>query len=165
MKKTLLSLIMLTALVAFAAAQAEAADSGSVSVTVTMTKVLAITVAPNWAIGNVVEGAVKDTTTEIGGPDYFTVTNTSNASCNLTTTVADSGEGWTFAVNPGANAFAMDHSINQGVNWTQIELVGTILKSGLAAQTNQKFDLKFYAPASTTFGGVAQSIPVTITAS
>lgn len=159
MKKTLLSLVMLTALVAFGATQAEA-QSGSVAVTVTITEVLAITVAPDWAIGSVSESA-----TAISGADYFTVTNTSNATCDLTTTVdATTGEGWSFAVNPGADAFAMDHSIDQGTTWTQIELAGTILVSGLAAQTNQSFDLQFYAPLTTTVGGTPQSFNVTITA-
>lgn len=159
MKKTLLSLMVLTALVAFAAAQAEAADFGSVSVTTTMTKKLEITVGPNWAIGNVVESDVKTS-----GPDKFTVTNTSNASCTLTTTVGN--DDWTFDNDPGIEKFAMDQKIKEEpVTWTPIAPGGTILKAGLAAHINQIFDLKFYAPTQTSFGGVGQSIDVTITAS
>lgn len=162
MKKILTGIMVLCLMVIFGVSQALAADSGSIAVTVTITSAIDITVGPGtWAIESLTENGTADTLTI--GPNYFTVTNNSNVTTDLTTTVGNSTD-WNFANDPGTELFAMDQTITGDATWTQIDTGGTVLASGLAAHTDQTFDLQFHAPSQTDHGGTAQSFSVTITA-
>lgn len=166
MKKVFIGILVLALVAIFGVSQALAAESGTIAVTVTISSVIDISVSPtSWAIGNLAESGVTDTTG--GGGDYFTVTNNSNAAINLTTTVGNtSSEHWAFANDPGIESFAMDQSINQGTSWTEIDATGgATLVSGLAPHTNQSFDLQFHAPIQTAHGGILETFNVTITGS
>ncbi|MBL7174697.1 MAG: hypothetical protein ISS66_02620 [Desulfobacteraceae bacterium] len=160
MKKLLLSLVLVATLVAFGATQAEADD---ISVTVTITATLSVSVSPGtWAIGPIAEGAEPNTTL----PDYFTATNGSNTTADLTITIAGSDD-WAFANTPDADQFGMNFSTGgASPAWTLIDsLIGGSLANGLTAGSTQKFDLQLEAPTSTTVGGTPQTIVVTVTAS
>jgi len=163
MKKTLLSLAVLMALVAFGVVAAEAASSDSISVTVTITSTaLDVSVTPGaWAVGSISEGATPSTT-----PDYFTATNNRNSAEDITLSIASSAN-WTAANTAGADQFGMKYNTAGATpSWTSIDSVsGALLADDLAAGASETFDLQLLAPTSTSAGGVQQTITVTVTAS
>lgn len=160
MKKPLLSLVTLVALVAFAVATAEAATFDNLSITVTITAgALSVNVIPgSWAIGSILESATPVST--------FTTNNTrTNAPEDITLTAVSSAN-WTFANTPGANQFALNVSFDLGLTWSVVDsLAGYLIANDLPAGGSKAFDLKLLAPTSTTSAGVQQTITATVTAS
>jgi len=160
MKKILLSLAVLTILVAFGATQAQADNPGTVNVTVTVTAG-ALSVAldtATWAAGSLVEGGTATTSTAIVA---------TNDSTNLTETfsIAASGSAnWSAAAAAGDEVFLMEAQGGDLASLTSIHASQT-LKTGVAPAGTVSFDLKLTAPTSTDHGGVEQTIPVTVTAS
>ena len=156
MKKTLLSLVMLTALFAFVVTQAQAADTDSIAVTVTLQNIT-VSVSPGtWAIGTIVAGAVV---TE----DPCTATNDGNVAEDLTIAVSNSAA-WTAGAAAAANVFAMDVGASGGPYNTNIPTIGVSLTSGLAAGNPYSFGLEFNSPTSST-DYTEQAITVTVAAS
>lgn len=168
MKKALIGIVMLIALVAFGATQAEAAD---IAVTVTVSEVLSVTITPtSWAIGPVSEGSTTTTWTDTtpAGGGHFTATNTGNSSGNLTISVTNSVN-WTAGASPGDEVFAMGHGQTETLGteptYTNITNAGVALTSDLAAEGDYKFDLQFEVPTNTAYGGTEQSMTVAISIS
>jgi hypothetical protein len=164
----LLVVVMCLALLALPISRAQADESSSVNVTVTVTLTLSVSVTPSsWDIGMIPpETTNVDTiSTPPGGPEYFAATNDGNGFENLHVRIScDSG--WTPSSDPGINAFAMNLSKDQGASWNLIDPTSGIpLVMGLAAGATQSFDLQLLLPATTTTGGMKQTITITVTAS
>jgi len=159
MKRAFVGIMALVLFGMCVVSQALAADTGTIVVSVTINQVIGITVNQGtWAIGSLDESGTAETT-----GSHFTVENSSNVTTDLITTVGDS-ENWIFGIDPGSEIFAMDQSIDQGISWTEIDPGGTLLVTGLKGHQDQSFDLKFYAPEETIYGGEPQSFSITITA-
>ncbi len=154
------SLILVLALMFISAPCVFAAPSSQIAVTVTLTQSVSVTVTPNsHAFGATSEGQTLAT-----AADAFTATNDGNGSENLSITVAGSAN-WQAASAAAKDAFVMNYTTN-GTTWNLITpTTGAQLATNVAKSATQKFGLQLLVPASTDFGGVQQSIPVTITAS
>jgi len=154
------SLILALVLMFIAAPCVFAAPSSQIAVTVTLTQSVSVTVTPNsHAFGPTSEGQTLAT-----AADAFTATNDGNGSENLSITAADSVN-WQAASAAAKDAFVMNYTTN-GTIWNLITpATGAQLATSVAKSAAQKFGLQLLVPTSTDFGGVQQSIPVTITAS
>lgn len=164
MKKVLISIVMLTALVAFGATQAEAANPAEISVTVTITASdLSVSVDPTtWGAGSLLEGT--SATTGTGG--QFTATNDSSNVTENFSIQALGSDNWTPGATAGSETFVMEALGGDLTTLTSIHTSQT-LGTGLAPASagTVTFDLRVTVPTSTAYGGVEQTIPVQITAS
>ena len=159
MKKILLSLTVLTILLAFGVTQAEAANPGTVNVTVTVTAD-ALSVAldtATWAVGLVAE---SDTATS----GSIVATNDSSNRTETFSIAASNSANWNVAAAAGDEAFLMEAQGGDLTSLTSIDTSQT-LDTGIAPAGTVSFSLKLTVPTSTDFGGVQQTIPVTVTAS
>lgn len=162
MKKVLLSLLMLTALVAFGVTQAEAANPAEISVTVTITvSTLSVAVSPtSWNAGSLSEGTSADT----GIAGYFDVSNDTSNRTETFSIVALASTNWSPAATAADEKFVMEAL---GGDLTSLTSVHTsqVLETDVAPAGTVDLDLKVTVPTATDHGGVAQTIPVQITAS
>lgn len=133
---------------------ANAADTGDVSVTVTVSGVLGIVVYPtSWAIGTIAEGGYDNTT----GTTYY-VNNTGNENEDLEAKVTDPAN-WNIGASPGNEIFKMcaDGSGNGGSNVTLTTGYLDVF-TGITAETSKTYEIHFWAPTNTAYGGTQQTI-------
>jgi hypothetical protein len=152
-----LSLILTLALVMVPCA-VFAAPSSQIAITVTVTQSVSVSVTPDsYAFGATSENQTLATTA-----DAFTAINDGNGSENLTITVGNSAN-WQAASAIAKDKFVMNYNIGSG--WNLITPIsGSSLINGLVKDGQQTFGLQLLVPSATDFGGVQQSIPVTVTA-
>ncbi len=123
--------------------------------------VISITVTDgSIAFGNIPFGESKATTSL---SDTQSVTNNGN----VTVTVSVKGENapcpWTLGSNVGSEQYRYDFSTNSGTDWTPLTTSYVNMKTGLTASSSQNFDLRLWAPTTTTCT-TQQSINMTLQA-
>ena len=164
MIKLLLSLVTLIALVAFGVASAEAANPATIDVTVTITAVdLSVSLdETTWAAGALSESGSANTGTE----GYFLVTNNSTNRTETFSIIVGSSSpsGWTADTAAAAETFVMKALGGDLTTLTSIDTSQT-LETDVAPAGTVDLDLEVTVPSSTAYGGVEQTITVTITAS
>jgi len=168
MKKALMSLVVLTTMVVFGAALAEAQESGTIAVTVTVTQSLAMTVGPDWGVTATTEGATESTW-QSAVEGAFTLSNDGNGEQDYDIKASISGG---CSLDPAAGIDQYAIGWGQAADpydvepaYTDITEVDAAMISNMAADAEGKFDMQIKLPSSTTYGGVRQTITVTITAS
>ena len=170
MKKRLASLLMMIVMVVFGAALAEAAESGTIGVTVTITQSLDIAIDQTaWAVGAVGEGT-PHTTWDDASPGFFGVTNDGNSDAYVDIKGTIVG-GCSIGASAGTDTFRIGHGQATGTppntvepaSYTAISDTDSDLATVSPTDT-YRFDLQLQTPTSTTFGGVEQTITLTITA-
>lgn len=162
-------LAIILSLLMFGTASVEAANSGAVSVTCTVSQGLDMTLAPGtWAVGSVAEG-VTSSTFNSANQGYFLVTNNANGTSYMDISASIAG-GCSIGGAAGVNIFRVGQGQATGAGpYTEAGSYTALSGSDadLATITSlgtYKFDLQLQAPTSTTFGGVQQTITVTVTA-
>jgi hypothetical protein len=153
MKKRILALVAVLALGgALMPGIVFAAQTGTVTCTVSAVLV-SVTVAPgSVAYGTLALGA---NITTIALNDTQTATNTGTVAedFNIESSNATRGGGtdWTLMTGaPGSNQFKHEFSINAGSNWTAMTNSYASLKTNVASNSSQTFDLRITMPGSTT---------------
>jgi hypothetical protein len=112
------------------------------------TPVISITVGDgSIAFGAVPFGTSKST---IDITDTQAVTNNGNVNINISVKGYDSSCPWTLSDTTGTEQYKYEYSTNSGGNWTSISKSYTTMLTGLAASNSQNFDLRVWAPTSTT---------------
>ena len=161
-----LSLFIVVLIALFLVAPALVMAATTASVTITATPIyIAITNAPSsYDFGSVNTSATPSTTA-----GYFTITNTSTTSTNITIWGTDftGGSGWTLATAgaPGSQIAGMYAGIVSGsFNITVTTTTTTVLKSSLAALINQTWHLKLMCPTNTPTDGAQRTSTITISA-
>lgn len=165
MKKRIVSLLVMTVMVVFGAALVEAAESGTIGVTVTITQGLDMAVAPGaWSVGSTSAGT-PHTTWTTGSAGFFGVTSSGNGTSFMDIKGTITG-GCSLGASPGADTYRIGHGQATGgtePGYTAISETDADLAT-IAPTDTYRFDLELQTPTSTTFGGVEQTITVTITA-
>jgi hypothetical protein len=157
--KKLLVLLLVVALTLCVSTVAMAATSAQIDVTVSITAV-AVSVTLNestWPIGALSENGTADT-----GANYFIATNNSNSPEALSIIAGNSNSGnWTLADINGPDTFTL------GLMGEPVKslLTSQILSTSVAHNGTVTFGLVIKVPSETNYGGVVQTIPVTVTAS
>ena len=164
-------LIMALGLLIWTGTTAQAANDGTVAVTSTITQSLAMTVSPtSWDVPSM---TIQDTETTFTPAlaGYFTVTNSGNGTSYMDIKAAVTTGSCTLGSTPGANIYRIGYGQATGTapscsapsSYTVITgtdgHLATITAAGMYL-----FDLELQSPTSTTYGGVQQTITVTITA-
>ena len=162
MRRALLSLVVLIALVAFVVTAAEA-QTADISVTVTVTAgELSVIVDPaSWAAGSLTESG--SATTGTGG--HFTATNDNTNIAEDFSIQVLSSDNWSPAATAGSETFVMEAQGGDLTSLTSIH-ASQVLETDLAPSSvgDVGFDLTITVPSSTVYGGVEQTIPVRVTA-
>jgi hypothetical protein len=162
-------LIMVLGLLICTGITAQAAESGAVAVTSTIVQGLDMSVNPTtWAAGSVTAGSTS-TTFDSGAQGYFTVTNSANGTSKMDIKAAITG-GCSLGTTAGANIYRIGYgqatgsgTYTEAATYAEITVSDADLAT-IASGNTYKFDLQLKAPTSTTYGGVQQTITVTITA-
>ena len=150
MKKTLLSLVMLTVLVAFAATQAQAANPADIAVTVTLTlDTLSVSVdQPTWGV------------TASGDTLAVVVTNDTSDRTEDLAIVCSGGTNWGISDTAGVDTFVMTAVGGDLAVATSIDTSQTLETDVVAAGT-VGVTLEFTAPTSTSNNSDAMTVTVT----
>lgn len=150
--------------------QADTTDTVAATVTAVIYSV-SLNNGDGIAFGNVAQSDTKDTTTGAKGVnDTTTATNNGSVSekLNIMSTDSTGGSGWTLAADPGSETFAVNFCItdcDSSPAWSTVGISPSyeVLKSSVAKDGTQDFDLQIETPTSTT-ETTQQSITVTVQA-
>ncbi len=162
-------LVMVLGLLIWGGTTALAAIDGTVEVTYTVVQGLDMTVSPiTWAAGSGVVGSTISTFVSTA-QGYFTVTNSANGTSYMDIKGAIT-TGCTIGATAGANIYRIGYGQATGAGpYTESTYTTALATTDADLATivslgTYKFDLQLKAPTSTTYGGVTQTITVTITA-
>jgi hypothetical protein len=152
MKKRILALVAVLALVGALVPAIVFAAEGTVTCTVSAFLVSVTVTDGNVAYGALEVGASKSTKDL---SDTQTATNSGTVAENFTIKSSDatraSGTNWTLVTGtPGTNEFKHEFSIDSGSTWTPMTTSYASLKTNVLSGSNQTFDLRITMPGSTT---------------
>lgn len=159
MKKILLIVSLLTAVMVVSVTQAAAGTTAGITVTVTVPSVVSVSLSSSsWSIGNVVLGETQAT-----AEDNFVATNDGNVPEDFAILSGNSAN-WTSGAAAGSEVFAMKAKGGDLLSWTAIN-AGQTLDTNVAKDGTVAFGLQLTAPTATAYVDTQQSISVTVTAS
>lgn len=153
MKKRILALVAVLALIGvLLPAAVFAADTGTVSCTVSAVLVSVTVTDGSIAYGTLGLGA---NITTIALADTQTATNNGTVAEDFNIKSSNAtrigGTDWTLVTtSPGSNQFKHEFSINSGSNWTAMTNSYASLKTNVASNSSQTFDLRITMPGSTS---------------